>query len=188
MEATDMSKNLETAVFGGGCFWCTEAIFTRLRGVESVESGYAGGQTNNPTYEQVSNGDTGHAESIKIEFDPSVIKFEDLLNVFFATHDPTTLNRQGNDVGTQYRSAVFYTSPAQRDATQKFIELLEKDGTYDDPIVTEVKPLDKFWPAESYHQRYFETNRNKPYCQFVINPKVAKLRQKFTPLLKPDID
>jgi peptide-methionine (S)-S-oxide reductase len=179
-------NNLEIAVFGGGCFWCTEAIFQRLRGVESVESGYAGGHTANPTYEEVSNGNTGHAESIKIEFDSSVIEYKDLLNVFFATHDPTTLNRQGNDIGTQYRSAIFYTSDEQRDTAEKFIKELEDNATYEDPIVTEVKSLDKFWPAESYHQRYYNNNQSKPYCQFVINPKIAKLRQKFTPLLKPE--
>jgi peptide-methionine (S)-S-oxide reductase len=172
------------AIFGGGCFWCTEAIFTRLKGVESVESGYAGGHVDNPTYEQVSNGDTGHAEAIQIEFDPSVIQYKDLLNVFFATHDPTTLNRQGNDVGTQYRSAVFYTSNEQRDEARAFIKQLEDEGTYDDPIVTEVAALNKFWPAESYHRRYYDQNENKPYCQFVISPKIAKLRAKFAPLLK----
>jgi peptide-methionine (S)-S-oxide reductase len=179
-------NNLETAVFGGGCFWCTEAIFTRLNGVESVESGYAGGTVPNPTYEQVSGGDTGHAEAIKIEFDPAVIKYEDLLNVFFVTHDPTTLNRQGADVGTQYRSAVFYMTDEQRDAAQKFIEQLEKDGVYHDPIVTEVTQLNKFWPAESYHQRYYDQNSSKPYCQVVIDPKIAKLRAKFAPLLKKE--
>jgi peptide-methionine (S)-S-oxide reductase len=177
---------METAVFGGGCFWCTEAIFTRLRGVESVESGYAGGSTENPTYEQVSSGNTGHAESIRIEFDPKVIDYKDLLNVFFATHDPTTLNRQGNDVGTQYRSAVFYTSDEQKQKAEEFVALLEADKVYDNSIVTEVSKLDKFYPAESYHQRYYENNESKPYCQFVINPKIAKLRQKFTTLLKPE--
>jgi peptide-methionine (S)-S-oxide reductase len=176
----------ETAVFGGGCFWCTEAIFTRLRGVESVESGYAGGSVANPTYEQVSNGDTGHAEAIKIEFDPSVVKYTDLLNVFFATHDPTTLNRQGNDVGTQYRSAVFYISDDQKKITEEFIKKLEDEETYGDPIVTEVLALDKFWPAESYHRRYYDQNQSKPYCQLVINPKIAKLRAKFAPLLKSE--
>jgi len=177
-------QKLETAVFGGGCFWCTEAIFTRLRGVESVESGYAGGQVPNPTYEQVSMGNTGHAEAIKIEFDPDIIKYTDLLNVFFATHDPTTLNRQGNDVGEQYRSAIFSTTVTQRQEAIDFIKQLETDGVYEDPIVTEVSPLDKFWPAESYHRRYYENNQNKPYCQIVISPKIAKLRQKFAPLLK----
>ncbi|HEV8601518.1 MAG TPA: peptide-methionine (S)-S-oxide reductase MsrA [Patescibacteria group bacterium] len=177
-------QKLETAVFGGGCFWCTEAIFTRLRGVESVESGYAGGQVPNPTYEQVSMGNTGHAEAIKIEFDPGVIKYTDLLNVFFATHDPTTLNRQGNDVGEQYRSAVFFTTVTQGQEAVDFIKQLETDGVYEDPIVTEVFALDKFWPAESYHRRYYENNQNKPYCQIVISPKIAKLRAKFAPLLK----
>ncbi|MBX4186671.1 MAG: peptide-methionine (S)-S-oxide reductase MsrA [Candidatus Doudnabacteria bacterium] len=179
-----MMNKFETAVFGGGCFWCTEAIFTRLRGVDSVESGYAGGTVDNPTYEQVSNGDTGHAEAIKIEFDPNVIKYPDLLNVFMATHDPTTLNRQGDDLGTQYRSAIFYTGNQQRDEALKFIQQLEAEGVYDDPIVTEIKPLEKFWPAESYHRRYYDQNQNKPYCQLVISPKIAKLRAKFAPLLK----
>jgi peptide-methionine (S)-S-oxide reductase len=181
-----MQKELETVVFGGGCFWCTEAIFTRLRGVESVESGYAGGHTQNPTYEQVSGGDTGHAEAIRIEFDPAQIQYEDLLNVFFAMHDPTTLNRQGNDVGTQYRSAVFYTTDEQKKKVDDFIKQLEADCVYDGPIVTEVTKLDKFWPAESYHQRYYENNESKPYCAVVISPKIAKLRQRFTPLLKPE--
>lgn len=181
-----MENNLQTAVFGGGCFWCTEAIFTRLKGVESVESGYAGGTVANPTYEQVSAGNTGHAEAIKIEFNSELIKYSDLLNVFFATHDPTTLNRQGEDVGEQYRSAVFYTTNEQRDTAQKFIKQLETDEIYPDPIVTEVAPLNKFWPAESYHQRYYEQNQNKPYCQIVINPKIAKLRAKFSALLKPE--
>ena len=181
-----MSEQKEIAVFGGGCFWCTEAIFTRLHGVESVESGYAGGHTENPTYEEVSSGATGHAESIRIEFDPQQIRFEDLLNVFFATHNPTTLNRQGADVGTQYRSAIFYTSNQQRDVANEFIKKLTEDEVFEDPIVTEVAPLEKFWPAESYHQRYYELNQSKPYCQFTISPKIAKLRQKFTPLLKPE--
>ncbi|OGE80274.1 MAG: peptide-methionine (S)-S-oxide reductase [Candidatus Doudnabacteria bacterium RIFCSPHIGHO2_01_FULL_45_18] len=179
-----MSKP-ELAIFGGGCFWCTEAIFSRLRGVESVESGYTGGSLAKPTYEQVSMGNTGHVESIKIEFDPSAVKYSDLLNVFFATHDPTTLNRQGNDVGEQYRSAIFYTTPQQKKTAEEFIQKLADEETFDDPIVTAVSPLDKFWPAESYHQRYYEQNANKPYCQVVINPKLAKLRQKFAPLLKP---
>ena len=177
---------MQTAIFGGGCFWCTEAIFQRLKGVESVESGYAGGHIQNPTYEQVSGGDTGHAEAIRIEFDPSVIKFEDLLNVFFATHDPTTLNRQGADVGTQYRSAVFYNSDDQKKSTEDFIAQLERDEVFDDSIVTEVAKLEKFWPAESYHQRYFNKNQDNPYCMVVISPKLGKLRQKFAPLLKPE--
>ncbi|MBX4191458.1 MAG: peptide-methionine (S)-S-oxide reductase MsrA [Candidatus Doudnabacteria bacterium] len=158
---------------------------SRIKGVESVESGYAGGHVANPTYEQVSAGDTGHAEAIQIEFVPSVIQYKDLLNVFFATHDPTTLNRQGSDVGTQYRSAVFYVNDQQRDEANEFIKKLENDGTYDDPIVTEVTALDKFWPAESYHRRYYDQNQNKSYCQYVISPKIAKLRKAFAPLLKP---
>ncbi len=178
-----MNNNLETAVFGGGCFWCTEAIFTRLKGVESVESGYAGGSTQNPTYEEVSSGETGHAEAIEIKFDPTVIKYSDLLNVFLATHDPTTLNRQGSDVGTQYRSAIFYTTPEQKKEAEEFIQKLDADGTFDDPIVTEVTKLDKFWAAESYHRRYYDQNQNKPYCSIVISPKIAKLRSKFSHLL-----
>ncbi|HTL39514.1 MAG TPA: peptide-methionine (S)-S-oxide reductase MsrA [Methylomirabilota bacterium] len=181
-----MENKLATAVFGGGCFWCTEAVYRQLKGVESITSGYAGGTVPNPTYEQVSSGRTGHAEAIQIDFNPDEISFKDILNVFFATHDPTTLNRQGNDVGTQYRSAIFYTDTTQRDQALEFISQLTKDEIYDDPIVTEVVPLDKFWPAESYHQRYYETNQNKPYCQLVISPKIAKLRAKFAPLLKSE--
>ncbi len=179
-----MKSDLQIAVFGGGCFWCTEAIFSRLRGVESVESGYAGGSVANPTYEQVSIGNTGHAEAIKIEFDLNIIQYQDLLNVFFATHDPTTLNRQGSDIGEQYRSAIFYTNEKQRDEALAFIKQLDDEGVYGDPIVTEVNFLNKFWPAESYHRRYYDQNQNKPYCQLVISPKIAKLRTKFAPLLK----
>lgn len=182
----EQKNELEVAVFGGGCFWCTEAIFVRLRGVESVESGYTGGRIADPTYEQVSMGDTGHVEAIKIEFDPSLVKYADLLNVFFATHDPTTPDRQGNDIGEQYRSAIFYASPEQKKEAEQFIKKLEDDETFHDPIVTEVSALEKFWPAESYHQRYYEQNQTKAYCQFVIDPKIAKLRAKFASLLKPE--
>ena len=181
-----MGKSHETAVFGGGCFWCTEAIFTRLKGVESVESGYAGGHTVKPTYEQVSMGETGHAEAIRVEFDPALIKYTDLVNVFMATHDPTTLNRQGNDIGEQYRSAIFYTSHEQKQQAEEFIQNLTDEEIFTEPIVTEVTALNKFYPAESYHQRYFELNESKPYCQFVISPKIAKLRAKFASLLKSD--
>jgi peptide-methionine (S)-S-oxide reductase len=177
-------NKLKVAVFGGGCFWCTEAIFARLRGVESVQSGYSGGHTANPTYEQVSAGHTGHAEAIQVEFDPNTIKYTDLLNVFFATHDPTTPNRQGNDIGEQYRSVIFYSSPEQKKDAEEFIKNLETEETFADPVVTEVTSLNKFWPAESYHQRYYEQNENKPYCQVVISPKIAKLRSKFSALLK----
>jgi len=181
-----MGKELATAIFGSGCFWCTEAIFQRLKGVESVESGYAGGHTNNPTYEQVSAGNTGHAEAIQIKFDPTQIKYADLLSVFFATHDPTTLNRQGNDIGSQYRSAIFYTTDEQKVESEKYISTYIRD-IYQTPIVTEIGKLDKFWPAESYHQRYFDQHQNKPYCQLVISPKIAKLRQKFAGLLNKDV-
>jgi peptide-methionine (S)-S-oxide reductase len=176
--------SLKTAVFGGGCFWCTEAVFDRLKGVESVESGYAGGSMDNPTYEQVSSGSTGHAEVIKIQYDPDLIKFEDLLNVFFATHDPTTLNQQGNDVGTQYRSAIFYSDAEQKEIAEKYIADLDNSGTFSHPIVTEVKPLENFYPAEKYHQQFYDNNKEYPYCTFVIDPKVAKLREKFAYLLK----
>lgn len=175
-----------TAVFGGGCFWCTEAIFQRLKGVEDVVSGYSGGEIDNPSYEQVSGGNTGHAEVIKIEYDPSLISFQDLLNVFFATHDPTTVNRQGNDVGTQYRSAIFFAEPEQKAEAESFIKKLEEEKVYDDPIVTQISPLGKFYPAEDYHQKFYNNNSQYPYCTFVIDPKVAKLREKFKHLLKPE--
>ena len=174
----------EIAVFGGGCFWCTEAIFKSLKGVKSVEPGYAGGQMANPTYEDVCTGTTGHAEVIKIEYDPKTTSFHDLLEVFFGTHDPTTLNRQGDDTGEQYRSVIFYTNTAQKDEAEKFIEQLETEGTFDSPIVTQAQPLDKFYEAEDYHKNYFENNSNKPYCQLIISPKIAKLRQKFASMLK----
>lgn len=176
--------NNQTAVFGGGCFWCTEAIFQRLKGVTSVLPGYAGGHVANPTYEQVSEGDTGHAEVTKIEFDPREIPFEALLEVFFATHDPTTLNRQGNDVGEQYRSVIFYTNEAQKQTAQNFIKNAQKD--FNSPIVTQLQPLDKFYLAENYHQNYYNQNSGKAYCQVIINPKLDKLRKKFAAKLKPE--
>jgi peptide-methionine (S)-S-oxide reductase len=181
----NMANKLQTAVFGGGCFWCTEAVFKRLKGVESVTSGYAGGTMDNPSYEQVSMERTGHAEVIKVEFDPATISYNDLLNVFFATHDPTTLNQQGNDFGTQYRSVILYSNEEQRKSAESFIEELEKNGTFDNPIATEVKSLERFFEAEDYHHDYYDANPDKAYCQVVINPKLAKLRQKFAPLLKP---
>lgn len=176
-----MEIKTQTTIFGGGCFWCTEAIFAELWGVISVLSGYAGGTMPDPTYEQVCGGDTGHAEVIKVEFDPEQISYDDLLTVFFATHDPTTLNKQGNDIGTQYRSIILYTSEAQKEEAGKFIEELNKEGKQ---VVTELKPLDKFYPAEEYHRRYFKKNPAKAYCQAVISPKLEKLRQKFEKLLK----
>ncbi len=176
---------LETAVFAGGCFWCTEAVFENLRGVASVMPGYAGGTVPNPTYDQVCTGATGHVEAIRIEFDPSLIRYRDLLTVFFATHDPTTLNRQGNDVGTQYRSAIFATTDAQRDEARKFIEELDASDPGGKPVVTAVVPWDgKFYDAEEYHRRYYDNNRQAGYCELIIEPKVEKLQKQFADLLK----
>lgn len=174
----------EKAVFGGGCFWCTEAVFKMLRGVKSVIPGYSGGDVPEPTYEQVCGGNTGHAESVQIEFDPSEITYEELLDVFFATHDPTTLNRQGNDSGTQYRSAIFYASPEQKKAAEAYVVDLEKASPGGPPVVTEIAPLDVFWPAENYHRDYYELNKDKQYCQIVITPKVEKAKKKFRELMK----
>jgi peptide-methionine (S)-S-oxide reductase len=174
----------EIAIFGGGCFWCTEAIFKELRGVMSVMPGYAGGTTQDPTYEAVCSGTTGHAEAIKIAFDPTRISYHDLLTVFFATHDPTVLNRQGNDIGTQYRSIILYTSDEQKHEAETFIKALDASDPKGKPVVTEVKPLDKFYEAESYHRNYFANNREMPYCQIIIEPKVQKLQEKFAALLK----
>lgn len=173
----------ETIVLGGGCFWCTEAVFKMLKGVESVEPGYAGGHVLNPTYTQVSTGETGHAEVIKIVYDPDVLSFEELLQVFFSSHDATTLNRQGNDVGPQYRSAIFYTTERQREKSQHYIDVLNK-GTSVKPIVTEVTALTNYFPAEDYHKNYFERNQGAGYCQLVIAPKVEKVGEKFKNLLK----
>jgi len=179
-----MNQNFETATLAGGCFWCLEAVYEDLKGVHSVISGYAGGEVPNPTYQQVCTGATGHAEVVQIEYDPEEINYADLLNVFFAIHDPTTLNRQGADVGTQYRSAVFYHNPEQKAAAQAKIAELDKTGPWDNPIVTEVTQLDKFYPAEDYHQEYFANNPNQPYCQAVVAPKVAKFRKQFIDRLK----
>jgi peptide-methionine (S)-S-oxide reductase len=174
----------ETATLGGGCFWCLEAVYNQLSGVESVESGYAGGRVPAPTYEQVCTGMTGHAEVVQITFDPAVITYRDILDVFFTIHDPTTLNRQGADVGTQYRSAIFYHSPEQQATAEQTIADLEAAHLWDSPIVTEVTPLEAFYPAESYHQQYFERNPGQGYCRAVIAPKVAKFRQKYFARLK----
>jgi peptide-methionine (S)-S-oxide reductase len=170
----------ETVAFGGGCFWCTEAVFQMLKGVHSVMPGYAGGEVKNPTYEQVCSGNTGHAEVIKIEFDPSLVAYEDLLTVFFATHDPTTLNRQGADHGTQYRSIILYSTPEQRDKSERFIEKLNQSGP---KAVTEVVPLGDFYEAEEYHRNYYRENSSKPYCEVVISPKLEKLQKRFSELL-----
>jgi peptide-methionine (S)-S-oxide reductase len=174
----------DIAVFAGGCFWCTEAVFDELRGVESVVSGYAGGTTKNPSYEQVCSGQTGHAEVIKIEFDPSLISFRDLMTVFFATHDPTTLNRQGNDAGTQYRSAILYANEEQKQEAAKFIQELETGQTFKSPVVTTLEPLTEFYPAEDYHQKFYANNPYQPYCQYTIPPKLNKLHKQFSQLLK----
>lgn len=166
----------ELATLGGGCFWCLEAVFEQLRGVERVQSGYAGGHVPNPSYELVCTGSTGHAEVVQITFDPDVVAFRDLLDVFFTIHDPTTLNRQGADVGTQYRSVVFYHTDDQRQAAEQAIAGVERSGVWGRAVVTEVAPIETFYPAEAYHDRYFQRNANQPYCQAVIAPKVAKVR------------
>jgi peptide-methionine (S)-S-oxide reductase len=177
-------KNIHSAVFGSGCFWCSEALFKQLHGVESVLPGYAGGTVANPSYEQVCTGETGHAEVVKVEYDEDVIKFEDLLNVFFATHDPTTLNRQGHDVGEQYCSVIFYTDEIQRQEAEKFIAKLEEEKIYDNKIVTVIEPLSNFYEAEDYHKDYYAKNPEKAYCRVNINPKLAKMKQQFAELLK----
>ncbi|HXI33089.1 MAG TPA: peptide-methionine (S)-S-oxide reductase MsrA [Gemmatimonadales bacterium] len=174
----------ETATLAGGCFWCLEAAFQQLKGVTAVASGYAGGTVPNPTYEAVCSGRTGHAEVTRVEFDPAVISYRDLLDVFFTIHDPTTLNQQGADVGTQYRSAIFYQSPEQERVARETIAQLEATHVWDDPIVTEVVPLAAFYPAEQYHRDYYNRNQNQPYCRAVIAPKVAKLRKHFLEKLK----
>ncbi len=178
------TKNTETATLGAGCFWCVEAVFDDLKGVESVESGYSGGHTENPTYREVCSETTGHAEVANVNFDPQEISFKEILQVFFAVHDPTTLNRQGNDVGSSYRSAIFYHDEKQKQVAEEVIKEVTAEGVYDKPIVTEVTPFDKFYIAENYHQEYFANNPNQPYCAAVVAPKVAKFRQKFVNRLK----
>jgi peptide-methionine (S)-S-oxide reductase len=179
-----MNTNLQTATLAGGCFWCLEAVYDEIKGVQSVESGYAGGQMDNPTYRAVCNGDTGHAEVIQVHFDPNIVSYRDLLNVFFAIHDPTTLNRQGADVGTQYRSAIFYHDDEQKMIAEELIKDLNSQKIWDKPIVTEVAKLDKFFMAEDYHQEYFARNPYQPYCQAVVAPKVSKFRKHFLDMLK----
>jgi len=179
-----MGKQAEIATLAGGCFWCLEAVFDELKGVETVESGYSGGHVQSPSYAQVCNGDTGHAESVQITFDPQVLSFKDLLTVFFTAHDPTTLNRQGNDVGTQYRSAIFYHNEEQKEIAEGVIQEIGAEKIWDDPIVTEIKPFERFYIAEDYHQEYYKNNSFQPYCRIVIAPKVAKIRRKFAERLK----
>ncbi|HVH31294.1 MAG TPA: peptide-methionine (S)-S-oxide reductase MsrA [bacterium] len=178
------SSRPEVATLAGGCFWCLEAVFDELEGVQDVVSGYAGGSVPHPTYKQVCNGDTGHAEVVQVTFDPAVLSYRDLLKVFFAIHDPTTLNRQGGDVGTQYRSAIFTHSDEQEKVADEVIAELNAEKIYDDPIVTEVVPAEAFYPAEDYHQEYFRRNPNQGYCRIVIAPKVAKFRKEYLARLK----
>ena len=177
-------ENIKVTTFGNGCFWCTEAIFDQLEGVMKVASGYAGGQVENPTYKQVCTGETGHAEVIRITFNPEIISYRTLLDVFFSTHDPTTLNRQGADVGTQYRSAIFYHDDEQKAEAEKIIADLENEGVFENKIVTEITPINNYYVAENYHQDYYNNNKNQGYCQMVINPKIAKFTAKYQSKLK----
>jgi len=179
--------NIKRITFGNGCFWCTEAIFQAVKGVIKVASGYMGGHTANPTYMEVCNGDSGHAEVLDIEYDEDVVSLDELLLIFFKTHNPTTLNRQGNDVGTQYRSAIFYYNDEQKQAAEKMIKTLTEEHVFDSPIVTEITPASEFYVAEDYHQNYFSDNPNKPYCAFVIQPKLNKFAKEFTDKIKPEL-
>jgi peptide-methionine (S)-S-oxide reductase len=181
---TIKNEKREVATLAGGCFWCIEAVFSLVEGVEKVEPGYSGGSVRNPTYEQVSTGTTGHAETVQIVFNASVISFRELLEIFFATHNPTTLNRQGPDVGTQYRSVIFYHNEEQKATSEKVIAELDREGIWDAPIVTSVEPFEAFYAAEKYHKDYYKRNSNQPYCQQVITPKLAKLQQRFLLKLK----
>ena len=175
---------MEQATLGGGCFWCLEAVFELVEGVSLVKSGYVGGAAPNPTYEQVCTGTTGHAEVVQVQYDPEVISYGELLEIFFGVHDPTTLDRQGNDVGTQYRSAIFYHDEAERDIAIEVIKELDQDGPWEGSIVTTVEPLGSFYPAEDYHDEYFRRNGGQPYCRVVVAPKVAKFRQRFAHRMK----
>lgn len=176
--------SVQTIVLAGGCFWCTEAVFLGIKGVLEVTPGYSGGYIENPTYEQVSTGKTGHAEAIKVEYNPEILDFNDLLDVFFGSHDATTLNRQGNDTGEQYRSAIFYTTNQQKEISEEYIKKLDEKKVFKNKIVTQVKPFKNFYKAEDYHKRYYEDHKNAPYCQVIISPKLAKVREKFKNLLK----
>jgi peptide-methionine (S)-S-oxide reductase len=176
----------ELATLAGGCFWCLEAVYEQVRGVTGVKSGYAGGPTSNPTYEQVCSGSTGHAEVVQVTFDPESVSYRDILEIFFATHDPTTLNRQGADVGTQYRSAIYTHSDEQAEAARNLVAELDGQGLWDAPIVTEITPADRFYPAERYHDEYYRRNPNQPYCHLVIGPKLAEFRKRFVDRLSGD--
>ncbi|MDQ2720566.1 MAG: peptide-methionine (S)-S-oxide reductase MsrA [Bacteroidota bacterium] len=180
------NKNLETATFANGCFWCTEAVFQQLKGVETVASGYTGGHVKDPTYEQVCSKNTGHAECLQIEYDPSKISFDELLEVFWATHDPTTLNRQGNDIGPQYRSAIFYHNEEQKEKAETYKEKLDKSGAFDAPIVTTIEAFTVFYPAENYHSNYYLNHTSQSYCYYVIKPKMDKLKKIFSHKLKEE--
>lgn len=180
----EIEQGMEVATFAGGCFWCTEAVFLELDGVKSVVSGYIGGKTVDPTYKDICTGETGHAEAIQITFDPRKITFGELLEIFFATHDPTTINRQGNDVGTQYRSEIFYHNDAQKQLSEDYIALLNSESTYGKKVVTKLSAAPKFYPAENYHQNYYSQNKEQSYCSYVITPKVEKVRTKFKDKLK----
>ncbi len=184
MDKVKSKSSLEVATLASGCFWCTEAVFQEIKGVLHVESGYSGGSIQNPTYEQVSTGTTGHAEAVQIQFDPRVISFREILDIFFSTHDPTTSNRQGADVGHQYRSAIFYHNGKQKATAEEIIKELTKENVFDSPILTEVNPFKVFYKAEEYHKDYFKKHPNQPYCRVVISPKIAKLRKKFKDKLK----
>jgi peptide-methionine (S)-S-oxide reductase len=183
-QSSNENKKLEVAILAAGCFWCTEAAFSIIRGVEHIEPGYTGGSVPNPTYEQVSTGTTGHVEAAQILFDPEVISYKEILEIFFSMHDPTSLNRQGSDVGTQYRSAIFYNSPEEKATAEKLIDELNKEAIWDKPIVTEVTPLKAFYKAETYHKDYYKKHPKEPYCQVVIAPKIAKLQQRFFDKIK----
>lgn len=179
-----MEKNTDLATFGNGCFWCTEAVFQQLKGVEKVISGYSGGHVEKPTYQQVCDKKTGHAEVLRIEYDPTLITYDELLEVFWATHDPTTLNRQGNDVGPQYRSVIFYHNDEQKNSAEKYKQQLDSSGAFDKPIVTAIEPLINFFSAENYHRDYYKNHSTEPYCYFVIKPKMDKIKKVFAAKLK----
>ncbi len=185
IKSSEKKSGMETATLGAGCFWCVESVFQDVKGILKVESGYSGGPKPNPTYKEVCSGTTGHAEVIQLSFDPGIISFEEILEIFFQTHDPTTLNRQGNDIGTQYRSAIFYHSEEQKTKALDIIKALNASGAWEKPIVTEVSKFTIFYPAEDYHQNYYKLNSEQPYCQYVIRPKLEKFRKVFKEKLKP---
>jgi peptide-methionine (S)-S-oxide reductase len=185
-QSENMQDNLELATFGGGCFWCVEAVFQRLNGVEKVVSGYSGGKILNPTYEQICTGTTGHAEVCQITYNPKIVSYEEILEVFWKTHDPTTLNRQGNDVGTQYRSVIFYHNDSQKELAETYKKKLNESGAFSKPIVTEISPMKTFYSAEKYHQNYYNTNPYQPYCMYVVQPKVEKFKQVFGNKMKKE--